>query len=112
MGVEYSGLFAAVRRLDKPAPTGSASSTHFAVSPDHCGSGLASGGGLMLIAKGSDFLALKMREIAVNDNVLLLESPALARFWKLTGTWVANIFCTYEWVGGRGYLNVQGGGFH
>ena len=32
----------------------------------------------MLIAKGSDFLALKIREIAVSNNVLL-ESPALAR---------------------------------
>ena len=32
----------------------------------------------MLIAMGSDFLALKIREIAVSNNVLL-ESPALAR---------------------------------
>jgi flagellar biosynthetic protein FlhB len=33
----------------------------------------------VLLAKGSDFLALKIREIAVANNVLLLESPALAR---------------------------------
>ncbi|VVN95076.1 hypothetical protein PS710_02200 [Pseudomonas fluorescens] len=33
----------------------------------------------MLVAKGSDFLTVKMREIAVANNVLLLESPALAR---------------------------------
>ncbi|KAI2694492.1 flagellar biosynthesis protein FlhB [Pseudomonas sp. TNT3] len=50
--------------------------THYAVAlkydPDK-------GGAPMLVAKGSDFLALKMREIAVANNVLLLESPALAR---------------------------------
>ena len=50
--------------------------THYAVAlkydPDK-------GGAPMLIAKGSDFLALKIREIAVGNNVLLLESPALAR---------------------------------
>jgi len=50
--------------------------THYAVAlkydPDK-------GGAPMLIAKGSDFLALKIREIAVANQVLLLESPALAR---------------------------------
>lgn len=50
--------------------------THYAVAlkydPDK-------GGAPMLVAKGSDFLALKMREIAAANNVLLLESPALAR---------------------------------
>jgi flagellar biosynthetic protein FlhB len=50
--------------------------THYAVAlkydPDK-------GGAPMLIAKGSDFLALKIREIAAANNVLLLESPALAR---------------------------------
>ena len=50
--------------------------THYAVAlkydPDK-------GGAPMLVAKGSDFLALKMREIAVANNVLLLDSPALAR---------------------------------
>ncbi|MHC8305000.1 flagellar biosynthesis protein FlhB [Pseudomonas sp. PB3P13] len=50
--------------------------THYAVAlkydPDKSGAP-------MLIAKGSDFLALKIREIAVANNVLLLESPALAR---------------------------------
>ncbi|WP_095169973.1 flagellar biosynthesis protein FlhB [Pseudomonas sp. Irchel 3H3] len=50
--------------------------THYAVAlkydPDK-------GGAPMLVAKGSDFLALKIREIAVSNNVLLLESPALAR---------------------------------
>src|SRR2546427_4640826 len=30
-------------------------------------------------AKGSDFTALKIREIAVANDILLLESPALAR---------------------------------
>jgi type III secretion system FlhB-like substrate exporter len=33
----------------------------------------------VLLAKGSDFLALKIREIAVANNVMLLESPGLAR---------------------------------
>jgi flagellar biosynthetic protein FlhB len=33
----------------------------------------------MLVAKGSDFLALKIREIAVANEVLLFESPALGR---------------------------------
>ncbi|MFJ3370013.1 flagellar biosynthesis protein FlhB [Pseudomonas sp. NPDC086251] len=50
--------------------------THYAVAleydPDK-------GAAPVLLAKGSDFLALKMREIAVANNVLLLESPALAR---------------------------------
>jgi flagellar biosynthetic protein FlhB len=50
--------------------------THYAVAlkydPDK-------GGAPMLIAKGSDFLALKIREIAQANEILLLESPALAR---------------------------------
>jgi flagellar biosynthetic protein FlhB len=50
--------------------------THYAVAlkydPDK-------GGAPMLIAKGSDFLALKIREIAQANEKLLLESPALAR---------------------------------
>ena len=50
--------------------------THYAVAlkydPDK-------GGAPTLVAKGSDFLALKMREIAVANEVMLLESPALAR---------------------------------
>ncbi|MBK5299910.1 MULTISPECIES: flagellar biosynthesis protein FlhB [Gammaproteobacteria] len=50
--------------------------THYAVAlkydPDK-------GNAPVLLAKGSDFLALKIREIAVANNVMLLESPALAR---------------------------------
>lgn len=50
--------------------------THYAVAlkydPDK-------GSAPVLLAKGSDFLALKIREIAVANEVLLLESPALAR---------------------------------
>jgi flagellar biosynthetic protein FlhB len=50
--------------------------THFAVAlkydPDK-------GGAPQLIAKGGDFLALKIREIAQEHRVILLESPALAR---------------------------------
>jgi flagellar biosynthetic protein FlhB len=50
--------------------------THYAVAlkydPDK-------GGAPMLLAKGSDFMALKIREIASEHQILLLESPALAR---------------------------------
>ncbi|MBN3861329.1 flagellar biosynthesis protein FlhB [Pseudomonas frederiksbergensis] len=50
--------------------------THYAVAlkydPDK-------GNAPVLLAKGSDFLALKIREIAVANQVMLLESPALAR---------------------------------
>lgn len=50
--------------------------THFAVAlkydPDK-------GGAPMLLAKGGDFLALKIREIAQEHQVMVLESPALAR---------------------------------
>ncbi|MBM7059544.1 flagellar type III secretion system protein FlhB [Pseudomonas sp. UL073] len=50
--------------------------THFAVAlkydPDK-------GGAPMLLAKGGDFVALKIREIASEHKVMLLESPALAR---------------------------------
>ncbi|SEM72654.1 flagellar biosynthetic protein FlhB [Pseudomonas sp. ok272] len=50
--------------------------THYAVAlkydPDN-------GGAPMLLAKGSDFTALKIREIAVANDILLLESPGLAR---------------------------------
>jgi flagellar biosynthetic protein FlhB len=50
--------------------------THYAVALKY---DPEKGGAPMLIAKGSDFLALKIREIAVANDVLLLESPALAR---------------------------------
>ena len=50
--------------------------THFAVAlkydPDRSGAPL-------LLAKGGDFLALKIREIAQEHQVIILESPALAR---------------------------------
>ncbi|MDQ0121360.1 flagellar biosynthetic protein FlhB [Pseudomonas lini] len=50
--------------------------THYAVALKY---DPEKGGAPMLVAKGSDFLALKMREIAVAHEVMLLESPALAR---------------------------------
>ncbi|MGF6331878.1 flagellar biosynthetic protein FlhB [Pseudomonas sp. BS3782 TE3695] len=50
--------------------------THYAVAlkydPDK-------GSAPVLLAKGTDFLALKIREIATANEILLLESPALAR---------------------------------
>ena len=50
--------------------------THYAVAlkydPDK-------GGAPMLLAKGTDFMALKIREIGAEHQILLLESPALAR---------------------------------
>ncbi|EJM64197.1 flagellar type III secretion system protein FlhB, partial [Pseudomonas sp. GM55] len=50
--------------------------THYAVALKY---DPEKGGAPMLIAKGSDFLALKIREIAAANEILLLESPALAR---------------------------------
>ncbi|MCU0072256.1 flagellar biosynthesis protein FlhB [Pseudomonas koreensis] len=50
--------------------------THYAVALKYDSE---KGGAPLLLAKGSDFLALKIREIAVANNVMLLESPALAR---------------------------------
>ncbi|OLU34275.1 flagellar biosynthesis protein FlhB [Pseudomonas sp. PA15(2017)] len=50
--------------------------THFAVALKY---DPETGQAPMLLAKGSDFTALKIREIASEHNVLLLESPALAR---------------------------------
>lgn len=50
--------------------------THYAVALKY---DAEKGGAPVLLAKGSDFLALKIREIAVEHDILLLESPALAR---------------------------------
>ena len=50
--------------------------THFAVALKYDAS---RGGAPMLVAKGGDFLALKIREIAQEHRVTVLESPALAR---------------------------------
>ena len=50
--------------------------THYAVALKY---DPEKGNAPVLLAKGSDFLALKIREIAVANEVLLLESPALAR---------------------------------
>ena len=50
--------------------------THYAVALKY---DPQEGGAPMVLAKGSDFLALKIREIGKEHNVLLLESPALAR---------------------------------
>ncbi|WP_300725972.1 flagellar biosynthesis protein FlhB [Pseudomonas sp.] len=50
--------------------------THYAVALKY---DPEKGGAPLLLAKGSDFLALKIREIGAKHNILLLESPALAR---------------------------------
>ena len=50
--------------------------THYAVALKY---DPEKGGAPMLLAKGSDFLPLKIREIGTKHNILLLESPALAR---------------------------------
>ena len=50
--------------------------THYAVALKY---DPEKGAAPMLLAKGSDFLALKIREIGAKPNILLLESPALAR---------------------------------
>ncbi|MBB4866205.1 flagellar biosynthetic protein FlhB [Pseudomonas nitritireducens] len=50
--------------------------THFAVALQYDGD---KGGAPKLLAKGNDFMALKIREIAQEHKVTVLESPALAR---------------------------------
>ncbi|MDY7560728.1 flagellar biosynthesis protein FlhB [Pseudomonas sp. 10B1] len=50
--------------------------THYAVALQY---DPEKGGAPMLLAKGNDFLALKIREIAGEHNILVLESAALAR---------------------------------
>ncbi|WPC06613.1 flagellar biosynthesis protein FlhB [Pseudomonas sp. MBLB4123] len=50
--------------------------THFAVALKY---DPAKGSAPVLLAKGGDFTALKIREIAQEHRVMLLESPALAR---------------------------------
>ncbi|MCU1728100.1 flagellar biosynthesis protein FlhB [Pseudomonas sp. 7P_10.2_Bac1] len=50
--------------------------THYAVALKY---DPEKGGAPMLLAKGSDFLALKIREIGAKHDILLLESAALAR---------------------------------
>ncbi|MDH4656329.1 flagellar biosynthesis protein FlhB [Pseudomonas sp. JS3066] len=50
--------------------------THFAVALKY---DAEKGGAPLLLAKGNDFTALKIREIAQENQVTVLESPALAR---------------------------------
>ncbi len=50
--------------------------THFAVALKY---DPQSGGAPVLLAKGGDFIALKIREIANEHKVMVLESPGLAR---------------------------------
>ncbi|UVJ45450.1 flagellar biosynthesis protein FlhB [Pseudomonas sp. LS1212] len=50
--------------------------THYAVALKY---DPEKGSAPVLLAKGSDFIALKIREIASEHNIQLLESPALAR---------------------------------
>ena len=51
--------------------------THYAVALQYDPE--KGGGAPLLLAKGSDFIALKIREIGVAHKVQILESPALAR---------------------------------
>jgi len=50
--------------------------THFAVALKY---DPEQGGAPMLVAKGVDFVALKIREIGAHHQILILESPGLAR---------------------------------
>jgi flagellar biosynthesis protein FlhB len=50
--------------------------THYAVAIKYKGEGMRAP---VLVAKGADAVALKIREIASDNNVLTLESPKLAR---------------------------------
>ena len=70
---------AAQRRMMQAVPDADVvitNPTHFAVALKYDGS---KGGAPTLIAKGGDFVALKIREIANEHQVTVLESPALAR---------------------------------
>ena len=70
---------AAQRRMMQAVPEADVvitNPTHFAVALKYDGS---KGGAPMLVAKGGDFVALKIREIANEHQVTVLESPALAR---------------------------------
>ncbi len=70
---------AAQRRMMQAVPEADVvitNPTHFAVALKY---DAAKGGAPRLVAKGSDFLALKIREIAQEHRVTVLESPALAR---------------------------------
>ena len=70
---------AAERRMMQAVPEADVvitNPTHFAVALKY---DPAKGNAPMLLAKGGDFLALKIREIAQEHKVTVLESPALAR---------------------------------
>jgi flagellar biosynthetic protein FlhB len=70
---------AAQRRMMQAVPEADVvitNPTHFAVALKYDGD---KGGAPMLVAKGGDFVALKIREIANEHQVTVLESPALAR---------------------------------
>ncbi|AHL76185.1 flagellar biosynthesis protein FlhB [Stutzerimonas stutzeri] len=70
---------AAQRRMMQAVPEADVvitNPTHFAVALKYDGT---KGGAPMLVAKGGDFVALKIREIANEHKVTVLESPALAR---------------------------------
>ncbi|MCF6781933.1 flagellar biosynthesis protein FlhB [Stutzerimonas stutzeri] len=70
---------AAQRRMMQAVPEADVvitNPTHFAVALKYDG---GKGGAPLLVAKGSDFTALKIREIAQEHQVTVLESPALAR---------------------------------
>ncbi|MCQ4263662.1 flagellar biosynthesis protein FlhB [Stutzerimonas stutzeri] len=70
---------AAQRRMMQAVPEADVvitNPTHFAVALKY---DAARGGAPMLVAKGGDFVALKIREIAQEHKVTVLESPALAR---------------------------------
>ncbi|WP_024778670.1 flagellar biosynthesis protein FlhB [Pseudomonas corrugata] len=67
------------RRMMSAIPTADVvitNPTHYAVALKYDSE---KGNAPVLLAKGSDFLALKIREIAVANEVMMLESPALAR---------------------------------
>ncbi|WP_426113183.1 flagellar biosynthesis protein FlhB [Pseudomonas sp. DSP3-2-2] len=67
------------RRMMESIPTADViitNPTHFAVALKY---DPEQGGAPMLVAKGTDFIALKIREIGAHHQILILESPGLAR---------------------------------
>lgn len=90
---------AAQRRMMQAVPEADVvitNPTHFAVALKYDGD---KGGAPRLVAKGGDFVALKIREIAQEHKVTVLESPALARAVYYPPNWTrkSRLVSTWRW---------------
>ena len=68
--------------------------THFAVALKY---DPEKGGAPMLLAKGTDLVALKIREIAAHNQILILESPGLARSIYTAPSWNRRFLQGFTW---------------